>query len=103
MFKRTLAITVLAFGLAACATTEYPRVPAYNRYTVEELLAMSKQGEPPELIIQRLEQARGQNFYPLTASDIVHLHDEGMPVQVLDWMQQQYLWQVRREERFQLP
>ena len=90
---------VVAAG-TACVTTEYPRVPAYNRYRVEDVLAMARHGEPPAAIIRKLEAAGG--FYPLTASDIVRLHADGMPLEVLDYMQSSYVRRLRREERFQL-
>ena len=99
--RRLLAAVLGCVLLASCVTTDYPRVPAYNRYRVEDVLAMAKQGEPPQSIIRKLDQAGA--FYPLSASDIVRLHDQGMPMEVLDYMQESYVWKVRREERFQLP
>jgi len=106
--KRTaFASFVLASSilLASCATTtEYPSVPAYNYYSVEDVLAMAKQGQSSEQIIANLQQhARGNAFYPLRASELVRLHAEGMPLPVLDYMQDTYLRTVRIQERFQLP
>ena len=103
----SLASVMLAGSLllTSCATTtEYPSVPAYNYYSVEDVLAMAKQGQSAEQIINNLQQhARGNAFYPLRASELVRLHDEGMPLPVLDYMQDTYLRTIRREERFQLP
>jgi hypothetical protein len=94
-----LAIVVL--GLAGCATTEYSSVPAYNRYSAEDIIAMARAGEPSRQIIAKLQAANG--FYPLKASDLVRLHDQGVPLNVLDYLQDTYIRGVRREERFQLP
>ncbi|HZQ61048.1 MAG TPA: hypothetical protein VFC24_06850 [Casimicrobiaceae bacterium] len=98
---RSALLALVALACVSCVSTEYRNVPAYNRYTVEDVLGMAKHGDPPDVIVRRLEQAHG--FYPLTASQIVALHDEGMPLPVLDYMQQTYVHQIRREERFQLP
>jgi len=102
-----LACVMLAGSLVltSCATTtEYPSVPAYNYYSVEDVLAMAKQGQSAEQIISKLQQhARGNAFYPLRASELVRLHEQGMPLAVLDYMQDSYLYGIRREERFQLP
>ena len=95
-----LAIVALAFPLAGCATTQYP-VPAYNRYSAEDIIAMAHAGEPSKEIIAKLQAANG--FYPLRASDLVRLHEQGVPLDVLDYMQDTYIRGVRREERFQLP
>jgi hypothetical protein len=97
---------VPAFAAAALVTgctspTAYTSTPAYNRYQVEDIIAMSKGGESDGRIIDKLQEANG--FYPLTASEIVTLHGEGVSLGVLDYMQKTYLRGVRREERFQMP
>lgn len=93
-----VAAVVLVLG---CAGPTAYTTPAYNRYKVEHIIAMSKAGEPDGLIIDKLQAANA--FYPLTASEIVRLHDEGVSLGVLDYMQKTYLRGVRREERFQMP
>lgn len=99
--KPRLAITLAAALFAAgCATTQYPATPAYSKYSVEEIVRWSRAGEPPERIVERLRSAAG--FYPLTATEIVRLHGEGVSLQVLDWMQRSYVQGIRHEERFQL-
>lgn len=102
--KTRYLVSVLAAAalLAGCTTpTEYPATPAYSRYQVEDVIAMSKAGEPDGQIIDKLRAANA--FFPLTASEIVKLHGEGVSLAVLDYMQKTYLWGVRKEERFQLP
>lgn len=95
-----IATLAIAFPLAGCATPEYP-VPAYNRYSAEDIIAMVHAGEPSKEIIAKLQAANG--FYPLRASDLVRLHEQGVPLDVLDYMQDTYIRGVRLEERFRLP
>jgi hypothetical protein len=99
------AALATSLALAGCVSNyqyqPYSSVPLYNRYSIDDIVAMSNSGVPSGEIIARLEQANG--FYPLRASDYVLLHQRGVPDDVLDYMQQAYVRQVRREERFQLP
>jgi hypothetical protein len=96
------ALLVGAALVAGCTTpTDYPATPAYSRYQVEDVIAMSKAGEPDGVILDKLRAANA--FFPLTASEIVKLHGEGVSLAVLDYMQKTYLRGVRMEERFQLP
>jgi hypothetical protein len=100
--KAALWIASAIVALGGCATaTEYPATPAYNRYTLEQVVEWSKAGESAERIIARLEAARA--LYPMTASDIVRLEKEGVPVPVLNYILDTYVMRVRREERFQMP
>lgn len=101
-FRNLIPAIAAAVLVSGCAgPTAYPSTPAYNRYQVEDIIAMSKAGEPDRRIIDKLQEANG--FYPLTASEIVKLHEEGVSLSVLDYMQKTYLRGVRREERFQMP
>jgi len=95
-----VAIVAVACPLLGCATIEYP-VPAYNRYSAEDIIAMARAGESSKQIIAKLEASNG--FYPLRASDLVRLHEQGVPLDVLDYLQDTYIRGVRREERFHLP
>jgi len=95
-----LAMVAAASSVAGCATTQYP-VPPYNRYSAEDIIAMAHAGEPSKQIIAKLRAANG--FYPLRASDLIRLHEQGVPLDVLDYMQDTYIREVRREERFHLP
>lgn len=102
--KKLSALVSMMFALAllgACSTTEFKTTPAYNKYTPEDVLAMAKNGEPPNQIIAKL--GRANSFYPLKPHDLIRLHEMGMPTEVLDYMQESYVWKVRRQERFQLP
>ena len=101
MKRFALPAVVLSLGLAACATpTQYDSSPAYNKYTLEQVIEWSRAGEPPAKIIERLDAANA--FYPLTASELVSLRDQGVSLPVLDFIQDRYVRIVRHEERFQL-
>ncbi|HVO88058.1 MAG TPA: hypothetical protein VMV45_05920 [Casimicrobiaceae bacterium] len=101
--KPILHAAFAAMLVAGCATTYEPfsSVPLYNRYSIDDIVAMAQRGEPSGQIIGKLQASNG--FYPLRASDYVILHERGVPNDVLDYLQQSYVRQVRREERFQLP
>jgi len=105
MIARSLAAAMLVASLAlpACATTYPPfsSVPLYNRYSIDDIVKMANSGVPSREIIARLQAANG--FYPLRPSEYVLLHQRGVPDDVLDYMQETYVRQVRHEERFQLP
>lgn len=96
---RLLAAVIVASGCTPA--TQYPSTPAYNRYTLEEVVQWSKAGDSPARIISRLDAASA--FYPLRAGEIVRLHEEGVPTPVLDYLLDTYVRRVRYEERFQAP
>ena len=98
---RFATLAVVALQIAGCATSEYRSVPAYNRYSAEDIIAMARARETSTQIISKLQAANG--FYPLRAGDLVRLHEQGVPLDVLDYMQDTYIRGVRREERFRLP
>jgi len=80
---------ILLLMLAACAS-----IPPV---TVDEALAMSKSGSSPDRIIEAMKASRAH--YNLSASDIVRLHEAGLPTPVLDYMQQTQLQAVADAER----
>jgi hypothetical protein len=49
---------------------------------VPEVVQMSKAGVPVETILQRMRDS--ETVYRLSASQLVHLHEEGVPETVLD-------------------
>jgi hypothetical protein len=86
---------VVALGLLAvffgCATpVQYPPAP-----TLEEIVSMSKAGTPPDEIIRKMQVAHA--VYPLSAAELAKLHDQGVNDNVINYMQQTYLEQMRRE------
>jgi hypothetical protein len=92
-----VACLVLAAGCAA--PTAYESTPAYNKYTLEQVVAWSKEGQAPKQIIARLDAANA--FFPLRASEILRLREEGVSPEVLDFILERYVWGVARDERFQ--
>lgn len=57
---------------------------------------MAKSGQSAEAIIQRMRESRA--VYPLPASELARLREQGVPDKVIDIMQQTYLDAVRYEE-----
>jgi hypothetical protein len=101
VLQRVAMLAMVILQVVGCSTSEYQSVPAYNRYSAEDIIAMARAGETSNQIIAKLQAANG--FYPLRARDLVRLHDQGVPLEVLDYLQDTYVRGVRREERFQLP
>ena len=66
--------------------------------TREEIVALAKSGEPAEAIIRKLEESA--TVLMLSASDIVRLHQAGVPQQVLDHLQRVQIEEIRRREAF---
>lgn len=89
---RLEACLVLAFLLAGCASIE-PGPPPLTR---EDVIRMSKAGEPPQAIIKALEDTR--SVMMLSASEIVRLHQEGVSQEVLDHLQRVQMEEIRRRE-----
>jgi hypothetical protein len=63
---------------------------------VPEVVQMSQAGVPVETLLQKMRDS--ETIYRLTASQLVHLHEEGVPNAVLDYMQETYLAAVRRDQ-----
>ncbi len=83
---------LLILVLAGCAGMDRRPPPS-----LEQVVEMSRAGTPPEEIIRELQATRA--VYPLTGSQIARLHEQGVPDTVLDYMQNVYMDQVRRESR----
>lgn len=94
-------ITLLAILQLGCVST-VTREPDIQRITSEELeklipppvaaisldqiVAFAKQGMAAEAIIDKLKQSNSQ--YALSVEQTLQLSNQGVPLQVLDWMQQ---------------
>ena len=83
-----LAITLL---LGGCATLARP-----ESLTMDQVIAASKAGEAPPALIKRLQDS--YTVLPLSATDIVRLHEEGVAPEVLDYLQRAQIAEVRRRE-----
>jgi hypothetical protein len=84
---------VLAALVAGCASLGPPLPP---QPTTAEIVQMAKDGMPPAAIIQRI--AASQGVYPLPASELAKLREQGVPDAVIDYMQRTYIDAVRFDE-----
>lgn len=66
------------------------------RMSVEDIVQASRSGMPADEIVQRI-RASGA-IYELSATELVRLHERGVPDRVLDAMQATRLEAVRRRE-----
>ena len=84
-----LVATVFFSGCAA-----FPPLPP--PVTQAEILQMAKDGMPATDIIARLRNSR--RVYAYSASELAILHQQGVPDQVIDYIQSAYVEAVRRDE-----
>jgi len=89
-----LALMVLAVTGCATSGTERPRP-----VKVPEVIAMCKAGVPADEIVRKM-QASG-TVYRLTASQLVELAHQGVPPEVLDYMQNTYLDATRVDASYE--
>ena len=89
IFAVLAACAVLAG--AGCASN---RPPAPS---LDEIVQMSSDGIADDQIISQMQESGA--VYRLSASRIVELRQKGVSTDVLDYMQEVYIRQVRREER----
>lgn len=80
--------------LGSCAGLQRRPPPS-----IDQVVEMARAGKPAEDIVRELQETRA--VYPLTASQIVKLHDQGVPDAVLDYMQNVYGDSIRWEARMQ--
>ena len=90
----TLHIGVVVFitghALFGKGTEKLPPV------TVEEIVRMNNEKVPVDSILAKMRESG--TVYRLSASQLAHLHDEGVADAVVDYMQQTYLEAVRRDQ-----
>lgn len=90
---RTARTAFLALALGACATTEPRPAPLTGADIVERVRA----GQPAAEIVAELQRTR--TVLPLQASDFVALHDQGVPPEVLDYLQRAQIDEIRWRDR----
>ena len=78
------------FGLLGCASP-----PSKPQVTVDQVVTMAKEGVPAEAVIEKMRDSN--SVYPLSASKLLELKREGVPDQVLDYMEQTYLTEACRQ------
>jgi len=91
---RLPACALLCAALAAGCATPQPRLPPPP--TPAEIVQMSKDGMTAAAIIDRIEALQG--VYPLSASELAKLRDQGVPDPVIDYMQRTYVRAARYDE-----
>jgi hypothetical protein len=88
-----LLLTCMAL-FSGCATLgDKPPNPPI---TVSEVISMSKEGIPPNIIVDKMRNSG--TAYRFTAAQLAKLHDQGVDDQVINYMQQTYLDAVRQDE-----
>lgn len=64
--------------------------------TIAEIIGMSNAKVPVDTMLAKMRESG--TVYRLSASQLAHLHDEGVPDAVVDYMQETYLEAVRRDQ-----
>jgi hypothetical protein len=83
-------------GLAGCMSVGGPKLPPV---TVPQIVQMSTNGVPAAEIIAKIRASR--TVYRLKASQFADLVRDGVPRDVVDYMQQTYLEAVRNDARYE--
>ena len=91
-FNRLSAGLACVALLGGCAGADRRPPP-----TLEQVVEMSQTGARADEIISVLQETRA--VYPLTGSQIVRLHEQGVADAVLDYLQNAYTESVRRDSR----
>ena len=94
--RRLALVAATALGLGGCATLG---VAGAEPFTVSQVVAMSRAGEPADAIIAKMRESG--TVYRLSASQLAKLHDEGVPDAVVDYMQETYLASIRRRQELE--
>jgi hypothetical protein len=90
--QNSLLIGASLVALAGCVTTPT------RQYSNEEILGMTKQGKTGLEIVDTLRAGRA--VYDKPASELLTLGKSGVAAEVLDYMQQTQLDEIRRDERW---
>ena len=100
--NRTVLVVIMAFFLSACATgagmtqSEVKRITPDElaklmlqpeaTYTLEAIVTDAKSGKTSGEIIAKLKSS--ESLYDLKVSDVLRLNQQGVDVEVLDYMQE---------------
>ena len=76
--------------LSGCASP-----PSKPQVTVDQVVAMAKDGVASDAVIEKMRDSK--SVYPLSASKLLELKHEGVPDEVLDYMEQTYLTEACRQ------
>lgn len=78
---------------AGCATVDHPKPLSGT-----DIVFLAKNGKTAPEIIEELK--RTGTILPLQASDIVSLHESGVPKEVLDHLQRAQIDEIRWRDRY---
>jgi hypothetical protein len=97
MGKKWIIVAGLSVAslLVGCAALD----PGPPPLTSAEIIQLSKAGEPPASIIDRLRKSR--TLLWLSATDIVNLRQAGVANEVLDYLQAVQIAETRRRGQFE--
>ena len=90
---RTLGFWLILVALAGCASFDRPKP-----LTGADVVLLAKSGKTAPEIIEELK--RSDTVLPLQASDIVSLHEAGVPSEVLDYLQRAQIDEIRWRDRY---
>jgi hypothetical protein len=88
---RPSCVIFFTLVLGACATVQGPPPPSQ-----EDIVALARSGAPAQEIIRRMHESGA--VYPLSASQLARLREQGVPDEVIDYMHRTYIDEVRRDE-----
>ncbi|MEQ1516705.1 MAG: hypothetical protein ABL931_09475 [Usitatibacteraceae bacterium] len=91
--RHLAALTALVL-LSGCAAVA---LPEREPFTLEQIVAMAKEGKPAAAIIQQIKESR--TSYDVMASQYAKLSRDGVPDEVLDFMQHGQLRMAERQGR----
>lgn len=86
-------LVALSFALLGGCASVQSRPPV----TIERVLEMTRQGTPPNDIIEEMRAAG--TVYRLSGSQLAKLREQGVADEVLDYMQDTYLEEAERRAR----
>ena len=92
---QTIAAVMACLALLGGCAGMHDRPPP----SIDQIVEMAEAGKPAEEIVRELQDTHA--VYPLTASQIVRLHEQGVPDAVLDYMQNAYADSIRWQARTQ--
>ena len=90
------ALLVVAAALLVCGCAGLGKRPP--PLTSGEIVQLAQSGVPAAKIIERLQATDSVIF--LSASDILELNRQGVPAEVLDWLQREQVRELRRRDAF---
>ena len=93
-FPLPLGLSIVLLLAAGCATLDSPKP-----LTGADIVFLAKSGKTAPEIVAELK--RTDTILTLRASDIVALHESGVPKEVLDHLQHVQIEEIRRRDRQQ--